>query len=530
MMTNETALAEPIDNTSISQPTSPAPPTKPAKTFAPISITKRIDAMDILRGFALIGIILMNIEGFNRPIAELMQFDYSLTGIDWGASWLIKVFVEGKFYKLFSLLFGMGFAIMLFKAQEAGRPFGAWFVRRMLILFVFGMTHMVFLWGGDILHDYAVGGLLLLGWVLLIRTKRMKRFNHSKYFLRIGMTMSLLPIVVSLCAALFFGSTRDEAKINESWEERQAVATLYEELESKQALVLTTNELIAKEVESYANDSDEEKIDEETLSPEELIIYKAERRLKSRTERKHKIGKEIDAFTQESYWTATKFRASQSLQQLKFTPFFALAICFPIFMLGYWLIASGVMREPEKHINLFRGLAWVGMGMGLFMSVSGVLISLHPATKNAVELKASGDMIFFFGQYILTAGYLGLLMLMILSKKTQRFLTWLAPMGRMALTNYISHSIILTSIFYGYAGGMFGEISRGPQILIVISILLAQALLSRWWLNNFQFGPLEWLWRSLTYLKVQPMKVSPIEVDAVKTVSSPISTNSTPKI
>ena len=517
MMTNDTALAETTEKISIEQPVSPA---KPAKTFAPISATKRIDAMDILRGFALIGIILMNIEWFNRPIAELMSFDYSLTGVDWGSNWLIKVFVEGKFYKLFSLLFGMGFAIMLFKAQEAGKPFGAWFVRRMLILFVFGMAHMIFLWGGDILHDYAFGGLMLLGWVLLVNTKRMQRFNHSKYFLRIGMTMALLPIVVALGAALFFGTTRDEAKINESWQQRQAVTSLYEELESKQALVLTTNELLAKEVESYVSESDEEEIDEDTLSPEALISHKAERRLKYRTERKHNIAKEVDAFTQESYWTATKYRAIQSLEALKDTPIFALIIGFPIFMMGYWLIASGAMREPEKHINLFKSMAWIGMGIGLFMNVTGVLINLHPATKSALEIRASGDTIFFLGQYILTAGYLGLLMLMILSPKTQKLLTWLAPMGRMALTNYISHSIILTSIFYGYAGGMFGEISRGPQILIVIAIILAQALLSRWWLNNFQFGPLEWLWRSLTYLKFQPMKV-----DKVKTISSPISTN-----
>jgi len=177
-------------------------------------------------------------------------------------------------------------------------------------------------------------------------------------------------------------------------------------------------------------------------------------------------------------------------------------------MIGYWFIASGVMREPEKHINVFKGMAWVGIGMGLFMNVAGVLISLHPATKNAIEIRAPGDVIFFFGQYVLTAGYLGLLMLMILSNKTRRFLTWLAPMGRMALTNYISHSIILTSIFYGYAGGMFGEIARGGQVLIVVAIILFQAVLSAWWLKKFQFGPLEWLWRSLTYLKMQPMLIT----------------------
>ncbi|MBA6252940.1 MULTISPECIES: DUF418 domain-containing protein [unclassified Colwellia] len=148
--------------------------------------SNRIQVMDLLRGFALIGIIMMNIEWFNRPVSALMSFDYSLTGFDWASSWLVKVFVEGKFYKLFSILFGMGFAIMLVRAQEADRKFGVWFTRRILVLFVFGMAYLIFLWGGDIIHDYAVGGLLLLGFVLLLRTKKLARFNTPATFAKVG--------------------------------------------------------------------------------------------------------------------------------------------------------------------------------------------------------------------------------------------------------------------------------------------------------------------------------------------------------
>ena len=136
--------------------------------LAPIAAAKRIDAMDILRGFALIGILLMNVEWFNRPISDLGGFDNSLTGLDHAFGWLIRCFVEGKFYKLFALLFGMGFAVMLIRARDVGKPYGAWFTRRMLVLMVFGLLHMVFLWGGDILHDYAFGGLIFLGWVRLV--------------------------------------------------------------------------------------------------------------------------------------------------------------------------------------------------------------------------------------------------------------------------------------------------------------------------------------------------------------------------
>ena len=92
-------------------------------------------------------------------------------------------------------------------------------------------------------------------------------------------------------------------------------------------------------------------------------------------------------------------------------------------------------------------------------------------------------------------------------EKWQKRLAVFAPMGRMALTNYIMHSIVLTSIFYGYAGGYFGEISRAPQMLLVLAIIIFQLLFSRWWLSSYAFGPLEWLWRCLSYKKLQPMRI-----------------------
>jgi len=135
----------------------------------------------------------------------LPSFDYQQTGLDWAASWLVKVFVEGKFYKLFSLLFGMGYAVMLIQAQQKQRPFGAWFTRRMLALFLFGMAHGTLLWGGDILHDYAVAGLLLLGFVFILKKERFAKYNQPKTFLKVGSWLLLFPLFITLCVALFFG-------------------------------------------------------------------------------------------------------------------------------------------------------------------------------------------------------------------------------------------------------------------------------------------------------------------------------------
>ena len=148
--------------------TTTTPATLPSPTDAnaamvPIAAAQRIEALDVVRGFALIGIFLMNIEFFNRPIATLgLGMPRGLTGADWWASWFVSYFVQGKFWTIFSLLFGMGFAVMMLRAEQAGREFKRVYLRRVLALAVFGAAHYVFLWEGDILLTYAVAALLLM--------------------------------------------------------------------------------------------------------------------------------------------------------------------------------------------------------------------------------------------------------------------------------------------------------------------------------------------------------------------------------
>lgn len=494
------------------------PQALPKAELKPISAANRIDVMDILRGFALIGIIMMNIEWFNRSITELGRFDYTLTGADWSAGWMVKLFVEGKFYKLFSLLFGMGFAVMLIRAQEAGRPFGAWFTRRMLFLFLFGMAHMVFLWTGDILHDYAVGGLALLGWVFLLRWKKMSWLNNTRSFLRVGLVILSLPIVFSLGAGVYFGNVRTQDVMLEAYDQRKAVLQRAEEIKKDPILAASVLEKAkAKKAQDEAPET-EQGAQEPELTGQALIEDKAEKRFISLDKRETRRQEEIQALANGSYLDATIYRAKEAVESLKETPLFVVLLSFPLFMVGYWFIASGVLREPRKHIGLFKAMTWVGLGGGSFMAVGALLISVHPLAKQAIEINAVAQTSFMLSQYLMTAGYLGGFVLMSLTARGQRWLSWLAPMGRMALTNYIMHSVILSTIFFGYAGGMHGEISRAPQMGIVVVIIAAQAVMSAWWLKHFQFGPLEWLWRSLTYLNFQPMRI----VDKAETV--PVST------
>ena len=145
--------------------------------LTPVLDEARIEALDVVRGFALLGIFLMNIEFFNRSTSGIVEgMPAGLTGMDWFVSWFIAYFVQGKFWTIFSLLFGMGFAVMLTRAERAGRTgwaFLAPYLRRIGGLAVFGAAHYIFLWSGDILFSYAVGAgallILLYGkWKLLL--------------------------------------------------------------------------------------------------------------------------------------------------------------------------------------------------------------------------------------------------------------------------------------------------------------------------------------------------------------------------
>lgn len=139
-----------------------ASPLEPAP-LAPVAASQRIEALDVVRGFALLGIFLMNIEWFNRPLTTFGEgMPRGLTGMDWWASWFIAYFVQGKFWTIFSLLFGMGFAVMLLRAERAGRAFTRLYLRRILALAVFGAAHYLYVWEGDILFSYAVGAFALL--------------------------------------------------------------------------------------------------------------------------------------------------------------------------------------------------------------------------------------------------------------------------------------------------------------------------------------------------------------------------------
>ena len=474
--------------------------TSPQETLPiqPLEKNKRIDALDILRGLCLVGILLMNIEWFNRAIISLGGQDTSLTGVDHTVGWLIRCFVEGKFYKLFALIFGMGFAVMLMRAKEMDRPFGAWFSRRMFVLLLIGIAHMIFIWGGDILHDYAFAGFILL---LLVRKKKSQ---EPKSYLKLGLTWLIVPIFLTSLAGIIFGTVFNDAKFQEMWKSELDIYTLVEQkFSSKSEMDSTTSTEITNET----TIKPAEETEHVELTDEEITAETIATAIQDRLDAQADIDKENKAFTEGSYWEATQYRISFSGVMLMFSPLITLAVLIPIFILGFWLVISKTITQHQQHQTFFKTLARVGLLAGIPLNVASLLIIQHPAASISFVLLGAGEILFYIAQLTLAAGYLGLVVCALNKQKWQRILSVFAPMGQMALTNYLMHSVILTSVFYGYAGGQYGEISRAPQMLLVFGIITGQLVFFFFFLSHYRFGPMEWLWRSLTYKKIQPMKL-----------------------
>lgn len=477
----------------------------------PVTGRQRIEAMDILRGFALIGVLMMNIEWFNRPITELPRFDFSLSGLDHAASFLVMLLVQGKFYKLFSLLFGMGFAIMLTRARERGQAFTGVFLRRMLALWCLGVMHLVFFWGGDILHDYAVGGLLLFGWFKLWGRGAFLHFDNPDSIGRFGLGWMALPFIGMTVAGIGYGVLHDTGFLKSRYEERiEILAQGQARLEQARANGI---DLAADEDEDEPADAagdaaaDDAPLDPESVQARAWRIEKgSQARARDLARRAKRSNDEIRALAHGSYAEATVFRARHLGENLGRSVFFSLFILLPIFITGYWLVVSGRIRHPEQHRGFFRTLMYVGVGIGLPVSLGSALITINPAVEEIQQVGGVAAMMFEFAQYLLAAGYLGLVVTLVMSPFWRRLIAWLAPLGRMALTNYLMQSLILSTIFYGYGFGQFGQIPRGPQMLVAAAIIALQWAFSRLWLRTFRFGPLEWLWRCFTYWKMQPLR------------------------
>ena len=193
------------------------------------------------------------------------------------------------------------------------------------------------------------------------------------------------------------------------------------------------------------------------------------------------------------------------------------AIPFYLFWRASGLMLIGMALFKLEILSALRTAAFYNR-MILFGLLIGLPLVALSVVQNAMAnwdplyaLMGPGMLYNYFGSLGMAAAYIGIVMRLVQLGRLGALMARLSAVGRMAFTNYILQSIICTFVFYGFGLGLFGHVDRAGQLAIVVAIWLVQLALSPIWLNRYRFGPLEWLWRSLTYLQMQPMKKQPAQ-------------------
>jgi uncharacterized protein len=550
--------------------------TSPAgEPLSPVTAGERIDEIDVVRGFALIGIFLMNVEFFNRSLMGIGEgMPRGLTGFDWFASWFIAYFVQGKFWTIFSLLFGMGFSVMLMRAERAQRTFLAPYLRRILALAVFGALHFIFIWAGDILFSYAIaaGGLLVLlygRWrpillalvalvglafvpglravglvagslafiallALYLRSEKKVKLRRARVplfsliFLIVGIVGAIASIVlwvlpegpkepripVTAISGFLLITAFLSAKYHDPVERRilRLGVGVY---------MLPTLMMTVMGAAQYLSPPDPDKPVAAGAAPSTPSDGKSAaagaasaETAEKQTERAKRLAKlqerkrnEERVLSRGTYAEAVDMRAREFPEHAADEAGFAVVV-IAMFLIGVWFVRSGVMDNVGAHMRLFRRLAYYGLpfGIGLGLLSSLIATSHTPgATGDGFQLARGLTML---GNLPASLGYVGLIVLALHRSSVFAKVRILAPMGRMALTNYLTQSLISTFVFYGHGAGQWG-LARSWQVVYVAAVLALQVAFSHWWLAHYCYGPMEWLWRAFTYRQIPAMRLSP---------------------
>lgn len=408
-------------------------------SLGPVSREKRVFILDLLRGFALLGILMVNMPVFNSPFTVLVGEARMWTDpANQTAHWIINFFFHGKFYTLFSILFGIGFWFFMRKAEEAGGSVIGIFRRRLLILFLIGALHVLFLWYGDILVIYAFFGFIMT-WL---------RNKSNRTVIVWAIVFLLLPVIFT---SLMVGA------VNLAMSVPEAAAGMQEAMAEQESLFAA---LTKTAISTYQSGSFSE------IVSVRLREY--------------------------SYmWGGI----------ITFYP-----LILSMFLLGIIAGRKGVFNSLEKNRGFFIKLLWISLPFAI-----GGNYLLAEYGQSASQIIPDTDLLLMiaglsFGGPALTFIYISLTVFCILNGYFSWIAGKIAGAGRMALTNYLMQSVICTTIFYSYGLGLYARVDYLQGIALTLAIYIIQVAWSHYWLKYYRFGPFEWLWRSLTYLRLQPMK------------------------
>lgn len=421
---------------------------------APLQQQDRLVSLDIMRGVALFGILLMNITGMGLPLAYSDPTVYGgATGADLWAWITTSMLFEGTQRALFSLLFGAGVILLTARIEARGGDASDVFFRRNLWLVGFGLVHgYLLLWTGEILYFYGVTALFVFAF-------------------RRAAPRTLLTIAA---AGLLVGAAWSQLDVHEGFRK----FTAFQEAQAAKVAGATLSRTQTRALEAWPN----------------LVGA-----MKPKPD---KIQDTLDAM-RGSYLSVLRHQApvvadhqSWMLYRFFFDIFSMMLLGMALFKLG--LLGLGHPRRPYLWMVL------VGYGVGLTVNFFEVRHVIGYGFAPLARLQA--EVTYDVGRLAMTAGHVGCLMLFCNSGWLAGLQRRLAAVGQMALSNYISHSIVAAVVFHGYGFGLYGHLARHQLYYVVFSIWVVQLIVSPIWLAHYRFGPVEWLWRSLTYGQRQPMR------------------------
>mgnify|MGYP001161091696 FL=1 len=387
------------------------------------SSTNRIDSLDLLRGFAVLGILIMNITSFSQVNIAYMNptIGAGLEGYNQYFHAFNYIFADTRFMSIFSILFGAGVVLFTNNAEEKGKRVGALHYKRMFWLLLFGLLHAYFIWEGDILVAYATCGCL----IYLLRKKTIRTL------LIMSIILFIVPLTFNLM--IYYGMT-------------------LEELESTFAFFYPSSDVIATEVKIMQGSF----LEQMPIRLENAIQF------------------QTLIFIIETFWRTTS-----------------------LMLLGMILYRKGIL-SANKSISYYSKMILVGFGIGLIISLIGLNQSYDLGWPGAYVMNIGANYKLISGVFI-AIGYIGFVMWCFKKGVFKKLQNRLQAAGRMAFTNYIGMSIICSLIFNGHGLALYGTFDRLQQFLVVVAIWVLILIVSPLVLRKYKYGPLEWLWRKLTY-------------------------------
>jgi uncharacterized protein len=425
--------------------------------FEPVSSDERLRTLDVLRGAALLGIVLMNIVFTGLPMAAYANpnlwggndpLNVGVLAVQW-------VLFDGKMRALFSMMFGAGIVLFMQRALERDNSVRAsdLLMRRLLWLTLFGALHGWLIWAGDILYAYGLFGLLIIP---------MRNVSPRKLFITAGVALVLLSLAM-VGQGFATRSTRDAAVA------ARAIAAQGKPLTKEQ--------------------QDEIKEWDEAYN----------RVLPS----KQKLQEEVDNY-RKGYGGVMTQRVP-IMRKFNFIP-----VYFPggfdiwaLMLIGMALFKLGIL-QGERSFSFYTRMAVIGYVVGIAVNS----LSTYGMITSNFDIVATmfWNAPYQIGRVSVALAHASVLILVVKAARMKWLTDRLAAVGQMAFSNYISHSIVYALVFYAPGLRMMGQLQRYQLYYVVVAMWIVSLAVSPIWLRYFRFGPLEWGWRSLTYWQRQPMR------------------------